>query len=207
MALPSSGQISLNDIATEFGGTAPHALSEYYSKGNAPASGEIQLAQDFYGTSSGISFSATLTIGSSLIKSGNSITGFFLSNSDFSGASRDGGTYPTSMGSLSTQLSGNNIRAIFRNSHTTQADELHLEFSNANSTNWSTLTIGSTTLNKSNASIGGTNRIFTWQNAGNATNTYFLDSNGSFNYCSDPFDHTSGCSSSAPSGTVSVSIA
>jgi hypothetical protein len=52
MALQSSGQITLSEIATEFGGSAPHALSEYYDKGNAPASGEIELATDFYGTSS-----------------------------------------------------------------------------------------------------------------------------------------------------------
>jgi hypothetical protein len=51
MALPGSGQISLNDIATEYGGSAPHQLSEYHDKGNAPASGEIQIAADFYGTS------------------------------------------------------------------------------------------------------------------------------------------------------------
>ena len=51
MALVSSGQISLNDIATEYGGSAPHNLSEYYDKGNAPASGEIQMGADFHGTS------------------------------------------------------------------------------------------------------------------------------------------------------------
>ena len=50
MTLVGSGQISLGAIATEFGGDAPHALSEYYGKGNCPASGEIQLAADFYGT-------------------------------------------------------------------------------------------------------------------------------------------------------------
>lgn len=51
MALQASGQISLSDVETEFGGTAPTALSEYLGSGNAPASGEIQLAADFYGTS------------------------------------------------------------------------------------------------------------------------------------------------------------
>ena len=40
----------MNDVATEFGGSQPHQLSEYYSTGNAPSSGEIQLAADFYGT-------------------------------------------------------------------------------------------------------------------------------------------------------------
>lgn len=51
MALQGSGQISLGDIATEFGGSQPHALSEYYGKGNAAGSGQIRLANDFYGTS------------------------------------------------------------------------------------------------------------------------------------------------------------
>ena len=51
MALQGSGQIKLSEIETEYGGSAPTQLSEYYSKGNAPGSGEIQLAADFYGTS------------------------------------------------------------------------------------------------------------------------------------------------------------
>jgi|VirMetMinimDraft_7_1064189.scaffolds.fasta_scaffold36075_2 hypothetical protein len=60
MALPSSGAISLSNIQTEFGGTNPIGLSEYYSKGNAPASGEIQLAADFYGTSNTVDLDLTL---------------------------------------------------------------------------------------------------------------------------------------------------
>jgi len=59
MALTGSGQIKLSEIATEYGGSEPHALSEYHDKGNAPASGEIQLAADFYGTSNTFSFSIT----------------------------------------------------------------------------------------------------------------------------------------------------
>ena len=51
MTLQSSGPISLNDIAGEFGGTTPHLLSEYYgSDTGVPASGIISLS-DFYGTS------------------------------------------------------------------------------------------------------------------------------------------------------------
>jgi hypothetical protein len=56
MALTGSGQISIGDIAGEFGGSEPHALSEYHDKGNAPASGEIQVAADFYGTSNLFSY-------------------------------------------------------------------------------------------------------------------------------------------------------
>ena len=52
MALQSSGQIKLSEIATEFGGTAPHSLSEYYGAASGvPSSGEIKLGADFYGTS------------------------------------------------------------------------------------------------------------------------------------------------------------
>lgn len=62
MTLPASGSISLSQIATEFGGAAPHSLSEYYRGGanvpNAPpnlaipTSGTIKLT-DFYGADVG----------------------------------------------------------------------------------------------------------------------------------------------------------
>lgn len=62
MALQSSGQITLNDIATEFGGAVPHALSEYYGVATGiPASGMISVS-DFYGASaSSGSTTGTLT--------------------------------------------------------------------------------------------------------------------------------------------------
>ena len=62
MALPTSGPITLTDIQTEFGGTAPTSLNEYYAGGAyvpagtsgtygaVPSSGEISL-RNFYGTS------------------------------------------------------------------------------------------------------------------------------------------------------------
>lgn len=51
MGIPATGAVALSDIETEYGGSAPTALTEYYDNGNAPSSGEIQLAADFYGTS------------------------------------------------------------------------------------------------------------------------------------------------------------
>jgi hypothetical protein len=61
MAIQSSGRISINDIVGEFGGTAPHSLSEYYRGGarvpnitlnnNIPTTGSISLS-DFYGATS-----------------------------------------------------------------------------------------------------------------------------------------------------------
>ena len=59
MALQGSGQIKLSEIQTEYGGSAPTQLSEYFDKGNAPGSGEIQLAADFYGTSNYSAISAS----------------------------------------------------------------------------------------------------------------------------------------------------
>lgn len=81
MAIVSTGAISLGtsagtnrSISAEFGGTEPHSLSEYYGKGNAPASssdGEIQLAADFYGTSD---VSPMSTTNFARINSGNNTT-------------------------------------------------------------------------------------------------------------------------------------
>lgn len=77
MALQSSGQIKLSEIATEFGGSAPHSMSEYYAgganvpsgTGSIPTSGEIQLAADFYGTSNIIYLvNGTITSGSTTAK-------------------------------------------------------------------------------------------------------------------------------------------
>jgi len=57
MAIVGSGEIKLSDLATEFGGSAPHQMSEYYAggsnvpsnTGSVPSSGQISLTQ-FYGT-------------------------------------------------------------------------------------------------------------------------------------------------------------
>ena len=51
MALPASGPLSLLQIATEFGGTVPHSLNEYYGKASGiPTSGTISIGH-FYGNS------------------------------------------------------------------------------------------------------------------------------------------------------------
>ena len=86
MALTGSGQISLGDIAGEFGGDAPHALSEYYDKGNAPSSGEIQLAADFYGTSDALTVSGgtRTTVGSYSVRTFTSSGTFGVSGGSIS---------------------------------------------------------------------------------------------------------------------------
>lgn len=71
MTLQTSGAISLNDLATEFGGAQPHSLSEYYAggglvpagasgtNGTVPSSGAISLS-NFYGVSNYADFALTL---------------------------------------------------------------------------------------------------------------------------------------------------
>jgi hypothetical protein len=60
MALQSSGAISLSDIQTEFGGSNPISLSEYYGSDTVPSSGAISIG-DFYGTSSSLAINTSFT--------------------------------------------------------------------------------------------------------------------------------------------------
>ena len=60
MPLQSSGAISLDNIQTEFGGSNPIGIDEYYGKGGVQSSGTISIG-DFYGRAAG----ATLTLTSS----------------------------------------------------------------------------------------------------------------------------------------------
>lgn len=59
MPLPTTGPISLADIATEFGGNAPHSVSEYYAAAaGVPGSGAINIGV-FYGKTAEIAITAT----------------------------------------------------------------------------------------------------------------------------------------------------
>jgi len=83
MALPGSGQLSINDIVGEFGGSAPHSLSEYYRGGSlvpdsatnsgVPTSGQIKIT-DFYGAAN-LVWTTNLTVGQ-LVGKFNTITGY-----------------------------------------------------------------------------------------------------------------------------------
>lgn len=76
MTLPTSGPLSLTDIQTEFGGSNPISLNEYYAGGSyvpsgttgtygaVPTSGQISI-QNFYGTSNYYSYSKSLRFRSS----------------------------------------------------------------------------------------------------------------------------------------------
>jgi|LWDU01.1.fsa_nt_gi hypothetical protein len=62
MTLQTSGAISLANIQTEFGGSNPISLSEYYGKGGVTGSGQISIG-NFYGTSNYTTLVFTVTEG------------------------------------------------------------------------------------------------------------------------------------------------
>ena len=90
MTIVSSGAISINSLVGEYGGSAPHAMNEYYrggslvanhsNNGNVPTSGTIQL-DDFYGANNTspapTSYSYSMTVGSG----GTAVRGFFRNTS------------------------------------------------------------------------------------------------------------------------------
>lgn len=79
MTLPASGALTLTAIATEFGGSAPHAMSEYYAAAaGVPASGAIKFS-DFYGKSAAtVTLDATYGVASDT--SGPNTAGFKLTS-------------------------------------------------------------------------------------------------------------------------------
>jgi len=61
MPLPTTGPISLADIAAEFGGSAPHSISEYYSAAaGVPSNGSVGIGV-FRGKSAITTFFANIT--------------------------------------------------------------------------------------------------------------------------------------------------
>lgn len=171
MALQSSGQISLSQIATEFGGSAPHSLSEYHNKGNAPASGEIQLAADFYGTANGLSLTTTITFGTQTTKLFRQNTGFISSSGRTVGTLADVGPNPdptlnpgptntTAIGSLASTNAGlANVEAIYTRSGNGVTTSIQFEIS-ASTTAWTSITINGVTHNRTSFSTSD-NQLFT----------------------------------------------
>lgn len=85
MTLQTTGPISLADIATEFGGTVPHSLSEYYRNGgrvptanqnlSIPTSGAISFS-NFYGSVNRLAVYITIS---------SNLSNYFLDTSKING--------------------------------------------------------------------------------------------------------------------------
>lgn len=175
MALQSSGQISLSQIAAEFGGSAPHALSEYYAggsnvpsgTGSIPTSGQIRLATDFYGTSNVVVLhSSTITPGTHTQKSGATT---------FRGYDRSGSISGSNIGSISnTAISGTSriVTMVMDRDDTANPPirDFSIRFSGS-FTAWSKIIVNGThTLSKtdSNGSSISGDVGYTWQASSNS---------------------------------------
>lgn len=78
MPVPTTN-VGLSDIAAEFGGTVPHALSEYYGDGSAPASGTIRFSH-LAGESAGPTFVGSQLMTPSVVNSYSGYTHWTSSN-------------------------------------------------------------------------------------------------------------------------------
>lgn len=97
MPLPSSGQVSLSDIAAEFGGVVPHSMSEYLgAAAGVPASGRLRI-RDFYGKSNDVAISAT---GGTISDSGGYRYHTFTSGGTFTVNSAAAGAFSNTVDTL-----------------------------------------------------------------------------------------------------------
>jgi len=129
MAIPSSGPLTLSDIQTEFGGSNPISLSEYYAGGSyvpagttgtygaVPSSGEISI-RNFYGTSAfSLAFNNADDINIIVGSSGSGpLQAYYIVNTD--ATCTKGGTFtpspnngPTAWGSPTGGTPGNSYEA------------------------------------------------------------------------------------------------
>jgi hypothetical protein len=117
MTIVASGQVSIQDLVDEFGGTAPHNLTEYYRGGafvdditnnnSVPLSGEIQL-KDFYGAAN----SVTVTVTQAEVTQFTTVEGYVATNK-IPKIARDGFETNPSGGSRSpTTLNGATIQLV-----------------------------------------------------------------------------------------------
>ena len=160
MALQTSEAISLNDIQTEFGGSNPIAITEYYgAAAGIPSSGTIDLA-DFYGASAGPAYldTQTVTVGVSVSQY---VSWYGYSNSINLGSISDG-TSNIYGGASILQIANLNGSSTF----------LTIEGSRANS-GWTTMTINGIDFNRADASYSTTttNTAWTWSPSSNPFGT------------------------------------
>jgi len=160
MAVTSSEPISITDLVTEFGGSTPHSLTEYYrngglvptnsTNGSVPTSGNPISLTNFFGTTatSGTN-DRTLTI-----ESGNIgfFTAFGFENVITSGFG--------AISDSSIAFSGFNvtIEAVYWT-----VNKIFFRAStNPGNSGWTSMTVGSTVFNRTDAGFVGGGSVNTW---------------------------------------------
>jgi len=160
MALPPSGTITVSAVAAEFGGSAPHSLSEYYRGGGlvpdtttnagVPTSGVISLS-DFYGAAAG--WASTMFIGSFN-------NGFYITYGYSTG------TYGSMTDTTIDILSGATIASLFYGATPSGFTQLTLSGSYPNS-GWTTLNIGAGSFSRASATYNNSGGTTYWNWTGN----------------------------------------
>lgn len=164
MAVTSSAPIDIGDLVTEFGGSTPHSLTEYYRGGSlvpnttannsVPTSGAISLT-DFFGATASGGASDTLTLGVGVIL-------VFRGKAPFAGV----------LNPNTVEFDSWNVQINFLY-YRTDEDNLYLII-NSNSGNgegtWTSMQLGSTTFNRADAtySVVGGKSQWVWSGGGSA---------------------------------------
>jgi hypothetical protein len=154
MALQTSGQISLNDLHVEAGGTSgtQASMNDTDIRGLVSAAANSQMTfSSFYGASSSI-LSTTMTIGSYTDSSGYSGTDSGYNDTSISclsgaswGSLANSSVNSIQSGAIISQINHNSINAA-----------IQLVFGDntvMSNSGWTSLTIGSTTLNRTAATF------------------------------------------------------
>jgi len=174
MAVTSSAPISITDLVTEFGGSAPHSLTEYYRGGslvpnnsanqNVPTSGAISLT-NFYGATNTITTdNYTLTTGIGFY--GLGLTAYGFNSLDFSVY---GSITPATIGFTGFNVT---VRSV------SVAGTLRFRVSGSvGNSGWTSMTVGGVTYNRTDATYaiisgGGFNGTqWSWTNDGGVPTT------------------------------------
>ena len=161
MAVTSSAPISITDLVTEFGGSAPHSLTEYYRGGSLvpsgpaannsiPTSGAISLTNFFGAVKETSTDNYTINIASRNI-------GFFLAYGFASTASG----FP--FGAISANTIGfDGFNVTIEGVYWTASKIFFRASTNPGNSGWTSMTIGSTTFNRTDATYTS-GSIATWQ--------------------------------------------
>ena len=160
MAVTSSAPIDIGDLVTEFGGSAPHSLTEYYRGGSlvpnttannsVPTSGAISLTDFFGATDTQTTGDYTITIGGSFIGLGVGVTGF------------DANGQVGSFGSISTNtIDFSGFDVTIGGVYESQYDQLTFYVtSHVDNSGWISMTVGGTVFNRTDASYTQANSSF-----------------------------------------------
>jgi hypothetical protein len=202
MTIQSSGAIYLSDIQTEFGGSNPIYINEYYGKDSVPSSGPITMA-DFYGTSDSYS-----VVGQAVADTYTFIAGSTINDASVLSRVTDGninsyiGVHGTSVGGWPTDLRLRSeaiktaVQAKLGTSTPTAADFDYINTTSVGFTGW----IEAASIGTINATLDGSAAIYMLNEANSVLAVASIQDNNV-----DDYDHNGSLWQWCPFGTSIVS--